>query len=114
MISAPDARADDKGDELDRLAFKAGGHFTETPTDWGNPDQTLQQVQFFKVLDACMERLPPALWRLFLMRESLELSSREVCKELSLQPTNLQVQLHRTRLRLQECLNINWFGKTSV
>ena len=84
------------------------------PNDWGNPDKTLQQVQFFKVLDACMERLPPALGRLFLMREWLELSSQEVCKELSLTPTNLYVQLHRARLRLQECLNIHWFGKHGV
>ena len=110
LVSVPDAHADDEGDELDRLSFKTDGHFTETPNDWGNPDQTLQQVQFFQVLDACMEKLPPALGRLFLMREWLELSSQEVCKELSLTPTNLYVQLHRARLRLQECLNIHWFG----
>lgn len=113
MVAVPDARGDEEGDELDRLSFQADGHFTEPPNDWGNPDQTLQQVQFFQVLDACMERLPPALGRLFLMREWLELSSQEVCKELSLTPTNLYVQLHRARLRLQECLNIHWFGKTA-
>lgn len=110
-VAVSDAQADDEGDELDRLSFKADGHFAEKPSDWGNPDQTLQQVQFFQVLDACMERLPPALGRLFLMREWLELSSPEICKELSLTPTNLYVQLHRARLRLQECLNIHWFGK---
>lgn len=110
-VAVADAQADEEGDELDRLSFKADGHFAETPNDWGNPDQTLQQTQFFQVLDACMERLPPALGRLFLMREWLELSSQEVCKELSLTPTNLYVQLHRARLRLQECLNIHWFGK---
>ncbi|MGH8859429.1 MAG: sigma-70 family RNA polymerase sigma factor [Polaromonas sp.] len=114
LVAVPDPQADDEGDELDRLAFKADGHFAEAPNDWGSPDQTLQQVQFFEVLDACMERLPPALGRLFLMREWLELSSQEVCKELSLTPTNLYVQLHRARLRLQECLNIHWFGKHST
>ena len=114
LVALPDAQADQndvEGDELDRLAFKADGHFAEMPNDWGDPHQTLQQVQFFEVLDACMERLPPAMGRLFLMREWLELSSQEVCKELSLTPTNLYVQLHRARLRLQECLNIHWFGK---
>ncbi len=111
LVSVPDAHAEDEGDELDRLSFKADGHFTETPNDWGNPDQTLQQTQFFQVLDACLEKLPPAQGRLFLMREWLELSSQEVCKELSLTPTNLYVQLHRARLRLQECLNLHWFGK---
>ncbi len=114
LVCLPDAQGDDEGDELDRLCFRTDGHFAETPNDWGNPDKTLQQVQFFQVLDACMEKLPPALGRLFLMREWLELSSQEVCKELSLTPTNLYVQLHRARLRLQECLNIHWFGKHST
>lgn len=111
-VSTPDAASDEEADELDRLHFKADGHFAQSPNSWGNPDQTLQQAQFFAVLDACMERLPPALGRLFLMREWLEMSSPEVCKELSITPTNLYVQLHRARLRLQECLNINWFGQT--
>ena len=110
-VSATDQDIEHEGDELDRLAFKADGHFVDTPNDWGDPHKTLQQSQFFQVLDACMERLPPALGRLFLMREWLELSSQEVCKELALTPTNLYVQLHRARLRLQECLNIQWFGK---
>ena len=111
-VSIPDNATDDNADELDRLQFKADGHFVQTPNDWGNPDQTLQQVQFFVVLDACVERLPPALGRLFLMREWLEMSCPEVCKELSITPTNLYVQLHRARLRLQECLNLNWYGQT--
>jgi len=110
-VAAPDHDSDDEGDELDRLVFKADGHFANSPGDWGDPQQTLQQNQFFKVLDACVERLPPALGRLFLMREWLELSCEEVCKELSLTPTHLYVQLHRARLRLRECLNIHWFGQ---
>ncbi|MDP2256217.1 MAG: sigma-70 family RNA polymerase sigma factor [Polaromonas sp.] len=109
LVAVPDECADDESDELDRIAFKADGHFAQAPNDWGDPHKTLQQAQFFQVLDACMERLPPAMGRLFLMREWLELSSQEVCKELSLTPTNLYVQLHRARLRLQECLNIHWF-----
>ena len=112
-ISAPESEADNEGDELDRLAFKTDGHFVEPPASWGDPHQTLQQRQFFEVLEACIERLPPALGRLFLMREWLELSSQEVCKELALTPTNLYVQLHRARLRLQECLNMHWFGQST-
>ncbi|OOG37132.1 sigma-70 family RNA polymerase sigma factor [Polaromonas sp. A23] len=110
-MAAPDHGADEEADELDKLAFKADGHFANPPGNWGDPQQTLQQSQFFQVLDACVERLPPALGRLFLMREWLELSCEEVCKELSLTPTNLYVQLHRARLRLRECLSIHWFGQ---
>ena len=112
-VCLPDRGADDEADELDKLAFQADGHFASPPQDWGDPQHTLQQNQFFQVLDACVERLPPALGRLFLMREWLELSSDEVCQELSLTPTNLYVQLHRARLRLRECLAIHWFGAST-
>ena len=101
----------DGNDGLDALAFKTDGHFQSTPSDWGNPEQDLNSAQFFAVLEACSEKLPPMQGRVFLMREWLELSSEEICKELKLTPTNLYVQLHRARLRLRECLELNWFGQ---
>ena len=98
-------------DELDALLFKSDGHFAQAPASWGNPEQDLSSRQFFSVLEACTEKMPPALSRVFLMREWLELSSEEICKELKLSSTNLYVQLHRARLRLRECLELNWFGQ---
>ncbi|MGY8904736.1 MAG: sigma-70 family RNA polymerase sigma factor [Burkholderiales bacterium] len=102
---------DDRGDLLDTLTFKPDGHFVESPADWGNPEQDLSSQQFLMVLEACNEKLPPAMGRVFLMREWLELSCDDICKELGLTSTNLYVQLHRARLRLRECLELNWFGK---
>jgi len=105
--------ADDDGsaaDELDTLVFKADGHFAAQPADWGNPEQDLKSRQFFAVLDACADKLPPTMGRLFMMREWLELPADEVWKELHLTSTNLYVLLHRARLRLRECLELNWFG----
>ncbi len=101
--------ADDSADPLDHMAFKADGHFAEKPADWGNPEQDLKSRQFMTILEACTDKLPAVQGRLFLMREWLELSSDEICKELALTPTNLYVQLHRARLRLRECLDLNWF-----
>jgi RNA polymerase sigma-70 factor (TIGR02943 family) len=105
-----DTEDDGGGDELDALSFKADGHFQQAPADWGNPEQDLSTREFFAVLEACTEKLPAAMGRIFLMREWLELSSDEICKELQLTPTNLYVQLHRARLRLRECLELNWFA----
>lgn len=105
---------DDDADPLDYLGFKADGHFSQVPVEWGNPEQQISNRQFFEVLDACTNKLPAAQGRLFLMREWLELSSEEICKELGLTPTNLYVQLHRARLRLRECLELNWFAKPNV
>ena len=103
---------DDEADPLEHMAFKADGHFAERPADWGNPEQDLGSRQFMTILEMCTEKLPPVQGRLFLMREWLEMSSEEICKELALTPTNLYVQLHRARLRLRECLELNWFSRT--
>lgn len=103
---------DSNADPLEHLAFKADGHFAQQPADWGNPEEDLKSRQFMAVLEACTEKLPAVQGRLFLMREWLEMSSEEICKELGLTPTNLYVQLHRARLRLRECLELNWFGRS--
>lgn len=108
----------DGTEELDALMFKPDGHYVTTPMNWDyanpnlgdHPEQNLSTQQFFMVLEACTEKLPAAQGRIFLMREWLELSVEEICKELNLTSTNLYVQLHRARLRLRECLEINWFG----
>lgn len=101
---------DDGADLLDLIGFKPNGHFAQMPADWGNPEQDLRSQQFLKVMDACVEKLPATQGRLFLMREWLELSVDDICKELNLTATNLYVQLHRSRLCLRECLELNWFA----
>lgn len=101
---------DDDADPLEYMDFKADGHFSEPPAEWGNPEQDLNSRQFFAILEACTDKLPAVQGRLFLMREWLEMSSEDICKELALTPTNLYVQLHRARLRLRECLELNWFA----
>ncbi|MFG6442552.1 sigma-70 family RNA polymerase sigma factor [Roseateles sp. LKC17W] len=102
------------GEDLDELLFTADGHWRESPHDWGNPEDALRQVDFMKVLELCVEKLPGQQGRLFMMREWLELESDEICKELAITPTNLWVMLHRARLRLRECLQLNWFGTTGA
>jgi RNA polymerase sigma-70 factor (ECF subfamily) len=102
------------GEDLDDLLFTVDGHWRESPHDWGNPEDALRQADFMKVLELCVEKLPGQQGRLFMMREWLELESDEICKELAITPTNLWVMLHRARLRLRECLQLNWFGTTGA
>ncbi len=113
-VNASDLQGERDSDELDTIGFKADGHFAERPANWGNPDQDLGQKQFMVIMEACVSKLPPLQGRLFLMREWLELDAEEVCKELGITATNLYVQLHRARLRLRECLELNWFGLQKV
>lgn len=104
---------DDDAD-VDELLFAEDGHWRESPQEWGNPEQQCRQRQFFEVLEACMQFLPATQGRVFMMREWLELSTDEVCKELAITPTNLWVLLHRARLRLRDCLQERWFGNAKA
>jgi RNA polymerase sigma-70 factor (ECF subfamily) len=106
-MSTTGADSESIEDEL----FASDGHWRDQPQDWGDPEKSLGQVEFFRVLEACAEKLPGQQGRLFMMREWLELETDEICKHLSITPTNLWVMLHRARLRLRECLQLNWFGQ---
>ena len=88
---------------MDYIGFQADGHFMEPPSDWGNPEQDLSSRQFLAVLDACANKLPTTQGRLILMREWLELSVEDICKELGMTQTNLYVQLHRARWWRTDC-----------
>ncbi len=98
-------------EDLDEQLFDSSGHWRDAPGDWGDdPEQALRQLDFMRVLEACVDKLPGQQGRLFMMREWLELDTEEICKALAISPTNLWVMLHRARLRLRECLELNWFA----
>src|SRR5690606_385734 len=100
---------DDDGEDLDAELFDERGGWRELPGDWGDPQASFNQRQFFEVLELCVQALPPTQGRVFMMREWLELGTDEICKELQITATNLWVLLHRARLRLRECLQARWF-----
>jgi RNA polymerase sigma-70 factor, ECF subfamily len=98
-----------EADVIDAL-FKPDGHTVDMPRQWGDPDATLEQKDFFRVLEICLQRLPARTARIFMMREWLELETEEICKELGITTSNAWVMLYRARLQLRECLDLNWFG----
>jgi RNA polymerase sigma-70 factor (ECF subfamily) len=105
-----DAGEDQNDDDVVDALFAADGHARETPRQWGNPDSALEQKDFFRILEVCLEKLPAKTARIFMMREWLELETDEICKELAISTSNAWVLLYRARLRLRECLDLNWFG----
>jgi RNA polymerase sigma-70 factor (ECF subfamily) len=104
----------DDGEDIDDSLFDESGHWRELPQEWGDPESSFSQRQFFEVLEMCVDHLPPTQGRVFMMREWLELETDEICKELAITSTNLWVLLHRARLRLRECLQARWFSARRV
>jgi RNA polymerase sigma-70 factor (ECF subfamily) len=92
--------------------FEADGHWTTdaAPSAWGDPHSALQDAHFWRVFEACLEHLPEQQARLFMMREIVELESHEICSATGVTTSNLNVSLHRARLRLRVCLEQHWFA----
>jgi RNA polymerase sigma-70 factor (ECF subfamily) len=97
-------------EDFDAL-FDDSGHWEPPPADWGDPESELSRQQFFDIMQFCLDKLPPNTGRVFMMREVMELTSDEICKELTITSTNLWVILYRARVALRQCLEQNWFGQ---
>jgi RNA polymerase sigma-70 factor (ECF subfamily) len=95
-------------DAMDAL-FAKDGHWAEPPPAWQQPEHALEQSQFFETLQLCVDRLPPRIGRVFMMREWLEREVDDICVELGITSNNCGVMLYRARMQLRECLGMGWF-----
>lgn len=106
--------ADDDASETEAIdaLFKPDGHWSQPPSTWEDPDRALENKRFLAALEKCAEGLPKKTARVFMMRDVMEVSTEEICKELNITSTNCWVMLHRARLALRECLEMTWFGRS--
>ena len=103
MMSEEDANMDD--------FFDKAGHWVDKPQSWHMPESALEQQQFFKVLQSCLDKIPNKLATLFMLRDVHETDNEEICKELNITSTNAWVMLYRARMGIRKCLEINWIGQ---
>jgi RNA polymerase sigma-70 factor (ECF subfamily) len=83
-----------------------------SPRIWRrSPDEALQENEFFGVLQACMSKLPERVASVFALREMNELETEEICELLAVSQSNFWVMMHRARMALRRCIEINWFMK---
>ena len=101
-----------EADAVDAI-FQRDGHWQHPPSDWGSPSRALEDKRFREAFELCARIMPQRNARVFMMREVLEMSTEEICKELDITPTNLWVILHRARLALRECIEIKWGAATA-
>jgi RNA polymerase sigma-70 factor (ECF subfamily) len=91
--------------------FDDTGHWVTPNQDWGSPDKVLEQKRFWEILNACLKRLPPQLAMLYSLREISGMDTEDICKDLNISSTNSWVMLHRARLALKQCFELNWLGE---
>lgn len=106
-------------DEFFRQSGEWRNHWVadQAPSDWhATPEDLLEQSEFFDVFNRCLSPLPARVAGVFALREVDGLSSEEICEVLGISLNNLWVMLHRARLHLRHCLELNWFrpGRSSI
>lgn len=94
---------------LDEL-FDETGHWRDPPQAWADPEAAFEQRRFWEVFERCLERLPGASGRVFFKRAVMGEETEEICRTESITASNCWVILHRARIGLRACLELNWFG----
>ena len=96
--------------------FESAGQWTghwdadRAPSDWhATPAELIERTDFWKVFSDCLTPLPQRTASAFTLREVDGLKSEEICEILAISANNLWVMLHRARLHLRNCLEVNWF-----
>ncbi|KAB2920646.1 MAG: sigma-70 family RNA polymerase sigma factor [Bacteroidetes bacterium] len=106
----PDAHSVAFADDL----FDERGHWKAdtAPADWGSDETNpLDDEEFLRVLQRCLEQLPP-LWHSCLTMKYL--SDREtatLCQELGISVTNYWQLTHRAKLQVRRCIELRWFNE---
>ena len=82
------------------------------PGNWPAPGAGLDREAFWRAFQDCSNKLPKKVGAVFMLREVDEIESREICAILNISESNLWVMLHRARMALRRCMEVNWFGRT--
>lgn len=94
--------------------FDTGGKWQETrrPKDWTehHEEQLLDDPEFQKILQKCLEALPEQWSTSVKLKYLLEKKGEEICQELNISPSNFWQIIHRAKLQLRDCVEKNWFN----
>jgi len=110
----PEIAETDELRDLEAEQFHSGWNGTHwhkgaAPKSWAHPRQSLERLEFWKVVYECASKLPRTTAQAFLLRETDGMASEEICRELKIKPSHFFVLVHRARLALRRCLELNWF-----
>lgn len=100
-------------DETFESHFFPNGHWTPEgqPQHWNNPEKSLNNNEFQKILQSCLYNLPENTARVFTLKEILGFSSNEIQQMCSISTANYHTIMHRARESLRQCLQIKWFNQ---
>lgn len=92
--------------------WKDHWHNDFEPVDWRiSPEAALEQTEFMTTFQRCLGKLPERVAGVFALRELEGLDTTDVCEVLQVSTANFWVIMHRARMGLRRCMELNWFKK---
>jgi RNA polymerase sigma-70 factor (ECF subfamily) len=93
--------------------FHKEGNWEERmmPREWAieNEEELLDKPGFLHVMGQCMEKLSQVFQQVMKARYLDGLEAAQICQELGISQTNYWQMIHRSKLQMRKCLEINWF-----
>jgi RNA polymerase sigma-70 factor (ECF subfamily) len=98
--------------EMSHKFINQGWNHELGPAEWKpDPEAALDRKEFWKMFGSCLDKLPARVAAVFVLREMEHMDTAQICEVLRISQNNLWVMLHRARMALRECLELNWFER---
>jgi len=94
--------------------FNKDGNWTSNISNenWDlSADKIMERQEFMQFLMLCLSLLPETWSKVFSLKNIDDFSTKEICKELGITPSNLWTIIHRSKLQLRGCLEQRWQNK---
>ena len=79
------------------------------PKDWQEKEEhLLDDINFQRLLEECLNALPESWNTAVKLKYLLSKKGEEICQELDISPTNYWQIIHRAKLQLRDCIEVNW------
>lgn len=80
------------------------------PKDWEEDDgHLLDNPDFQSVLKKCLDALPEKWNACVKLKYLSSKSGEEICQEIGITSSNFWQIIHRSKLQLRDCIDVNWF-----
>lgn len=92
--------------------FNEQGHWKKefAPNEWTeSAEHLLDNEDFNAILQSCLGKLPPQWFLCISMKYLEEKNPQKVCQDLNISPTNYWQIIHRAKIQLRHCIEMNWF-----
>lgn len=81
------------------------------PNNWDEDEgHLLDNTDFQRILAKCIEVLPDKWNSSIKLKYLMDKNTSDICQELDITSSNYWQIMHRAKLQLRECIDVNWFN----